>query len=313
MATSTASSGAEQAITEGRRIYLGGLEYALSADEVTAFIQQETSLEVQNLHFSLDAVYGRNPGYCFVDFFTSQEADDARATLQGRELKGRSLRTGPCEPKRSDGRARHVQGGREKDRPWEKPGGWTHFSGEGQCGGFARESQDWRSPREPQGEAQGVSRNGDSGRARGYQDRRDQDARGGFSRGFQDWRTKPQEGSRQGESTNTGSWKRPAWESQEVTQKTLYVSGLPHADTDVVSETEIREIFKGFDVESVSKRKNPTQSFRENPGNHYFCFVVFTTNEEASKAMIATNGIEIQGSPIRVSIARPKTKPREES
>jgi RNA recognition motif-containing protein len=46
------------------------------------------------------------------------------------------------------------------------------------------------------------------------------------------------------------------------------------------------------------------ESTRELPGNHDYCFVDFSTPEEAKEAMEALNGQSFKGKPLRVSTAK---------
>lgn len=95
-------SGTQQrdALTEGRRIYLGNLLYSVKPADVEDLIRQcgfDQSFE--KLHISIDPVSGRNPGYCFVEFTTREEADRALDSLPGASLFHRAVKVGPCHPK----------------------------------------------------------------------------------------------------------------------------------------------------------------------------------------------------------------------
>lgn len=83
----------------------------------------------------------------------------------------------------------------------------------------------------------------------------------------------------------------------------LYVGGLPRFHGQTTSAAEIRELFKGMDVEVVSKMISPHESTRELPGNHYYCFVDLATNDEAMAAIHMLDGFEKWGWNLRVSMA----------
>jgi RNA recognition motif-containing protein len=90
------------ALSEGRRIYLGNLLYSVKPADVEDLLR-DTGFEAsfENLHISIDPVSGRNPGYCFVEFTTREEADRALEVLPGNTLFNRAIKIGPCHPKSS--------------------------------------------------------------------------------------------------------------------------------------------------------------------------------------------------------------------
>lgn len=58
----------------------------------------------ESIHISVDAVTGRNPGYCFVDFKDREDATIALDTLGGVAIQGRPAKVGPCRPKGAEKR-----------------------------------------------------------------------------------------------------------------------------------------------------------------------------------------------------------------
>lgn len=54
---------------------------------------------IDGVHISIDAVTGRNPGYCFIDFKAREDADRALEELHGVIIQGRPVKVGPCQPK----------------------------------------------------------------------------------------------------------------------------------------------------------------------------------------------------------------------
>jgi RNA recognition motif-containing protein len=90
------------ALSEGRRIYLGNLLYSVQPGDVEDLLRQvgfEQSFE--KLHISIDPISGRNPGYCFAEFISKEEADRALDVLPGNSIMNRSVKVGPCNPKTS--------------------------------------------------------------------------------------------------------------------------------------------------------------------------------------------------------------------
>ncbi|KAK6073221.1 RNA recognition domain-containing protein [Seiridium cupressi] len=87
----------------------------------------------------------------------------------------------------------------------------------------------------------------------------------------------------------------------------LYVGGLPRMLDQAENEVEIRDIFKDFEVDGVSKRVSPRESGEPGEGRRNFCFVDFTTREQAQAAKSAIHGISYREAPLKVSEAVPKT------
>lgn len=88
-------------IAQGRRIYLGNLLYRIKPDEIEEMLVMEGfGDEVECIHISVDPVTGRNPGYCFIDFKTGNGAQTALESLTDTSIQGRTVKVGPCQPKR---------------------------------------------------------------------------------------------------------------------------------------------------------------------------------------------------------------------
>lgn len=90
------------ALAEGRRIYLGNLLYSVKPGDIEDLLCQAGFADsFEKLHISIDPVSGRNPGYCFAEFSTREEAERALASLPGTLIFNRPLKVGPCHPKSS--------------------------------------------------------------------------------------------------------------------------------------------------------------------------------------------------------------------
>lgn len=74
------------------------------------------------------------------------------------------------------------------------------------------------------------------------------------------------------------------WTAPLAEGKRLYVGGLPRIDGQEIVNEEIRGLFKDFQVEAVSKIISPHESKRDQPGNHYYCFVDFADATDARNA-----------------------------
>ncbi|KAK4193237.1 hypothetical protein QBC35DRAFT_527295 [Podospora australis] len=84
--------------TDFQRIYVGSLDYFAKPADVESLLQ-ETGLDHKKIHISIDPISGRNPGYCFVEFGTHEEAANSLDVLAGKAVLGRTVKLGPCVPK----------------------------------------------------------------------------------------------------------------------------------------------------------------------------------------------------------------------
>jgi RNA recognition motif-containing protein len=202
---------AEQAIEEGRRLYVGNMPYEATIRDVESLFKDVSG--IQGINMSVDPMTGRNPSYCFVDF----ESKELAARIMG-EFNGRDFLSRPL-----------------KVKPGVKSGSGT--------GRF-----DMRRERQ----------SGD-------------DNPFAFDR-----------------------WKR--LEKPEVMdvagkeRRRVYVGGLPRFTSQADTNTQIRDLFQGFNVEVVSKLISAHESKREESGNHNYCFVDLATSGEADRAIKSLDG-----------------------
>ncbi|ODA81264.1 hypothetical protein RJ55_04228 [Drechmeria coniospora] len=87
------------AISEGRRIYLGNILYSIQPHDIEKVLADHGFGAFEQIHISVDPVSARNPGYCFVDFRDRDTAQRALSSLRA-SIRGRTLKVGPCEPKK---------------------------------------------------------------------------------------------------------------------------------------------------------------------------------------------------------------------
>ncbi|CAL5874042.1 uncharacterized protein PFLUO_LOCUS8328 [Penicillium psychrofluorescens] len=83
-----------QAISEGRRLYVGNMPYTAKAEDVEAFFTA-AQFPIERIDIALDPFTGRNPSYCFVDLESKEQAEKAMVELDAKELLGRPLRIKP--------------------------------------------------------------------------------------------------------------------------------------------------------------------------------------------------------------------------
>ncbi|KAL4775937.1 hypothetical protein BDW60DRAFT_104303 [Aspergillus nidulans var. acristatus] len=83
-----------QAISEGRRLYVGNMPYTAKLEDVQELFTRG-GFEVVRIDISIDPFSGRNPSYCFVDLSTKELAERAMAELDGGDLLGRPVKIKP--------------------------------------------------------------------------------------------------------------------------------------------------------------------------------------------------------------------------
>ena len=87
-----------KAISEGRRIYVGNLVYHATPEDVKSHIIN-IGYTIERIDMSMDPFTGRNPSYCFVEFSSKEEADNAIESLNGTNLLGRVVKANSCVPR----------------------------------------------------------------------------------------------------------------------------------------------------------------------------------------------------------------------
>jgi RNA recognition motif-containing protein len=92
------------AVSEGRRIYVGNLRYSVTPADIETVLRETGLGNFEKIHISVDSISLRNPGYCFVEFPTREAAEQALITLEGIAIYDRQLKVGPCHPKTSSSR-----------------------------------------------------------------------------------------------------------------------------------------------------------------------------------------------------------------
>ncbi|KAI0130999.1 RNA-binding domain-containing protein [Daldinia grandis] len=115
-----------------------------------------------------------------------------------------------------------------------------------------------------------------------------------------------------GQDIQQGDWEglSPSFTNHKdnASSQRLYVGGLPRMHDQATNSTEIRELFKDFQVEAISKRVTAHESVRARPGHHDFCFVDFVTPEQAQAAKDTTNGRLFRDGRLKVSFASGRSR-----
>lgn len=77
----------------------GNLPYEAKPYDIEEVLSSNGFGNLDKIHISIDPVSARNPGYCFVDFPDRETAQNALESLSA-TIRGRSIKVGPCEPKK---------------------------------------------------------------------------------------------------------------------------------------------------------------------------------------------------------------------
>lgn len=110
------------------------------------------------------------------------------------------------------------------------------------------------------------------------------------------WKSEPQRPGALPPPSSTADFLIPIQEKRR-----LFVGGLPKPTDNHSSDLEIRNLFKGFDVEAVSKVKSPKVG--QLPGNAWYAFVDLKTAGDAQRAIRQLDGMQMWGSSITVNLA----------
>ncbi|KAL4784071.1 hypothetical protein BJX76DRAFT_234299 [Aspergillus varians] len=97
-----------QAISEGRRLYVGNMPYTAKMEDVKE-VFVKGGFEVSRIDIAIDPLSGRNPSYCFVDLETKELAERAMAELDGSDLIGRPVKIKPGVVKSASERQQQQQ------------------------------------------------------------------------------------------------------------------------------------------------------------------------------------------------------------
>lgn len=90
------------AAAEGRKLFVGGLPYAMTADEVQKLFTdaEDLNLEVVSVYLPVDKMNGNRPrGFGFVEFATQEDAQRAISKFHGAEVQGRKLTVNEARPR----------------------------------------------------------------------------------------------------------------------------------------------------------------------------------------------------------------------
>jgi RNA recognition motif-containing protein len=86
----------------GRKLYVGNLTYGVTNSTLEQMFAAHGTVESAQVVMDRDT--GRSKGFGFVEMKTDQEAQDAIAALNGKEVDGRALTVNEARPRPEGGR-----------------------------------------------------------------------------------------------------------------------------------------------------------------------------------------------------------------
>ena len=90
------SDGSEEEATVGNKLYVGGLPYTTTDQQLQDLFAQHGT--VSSAKVISDRYTGRSRGFGFVEMATSEEAQKAIAALNGTQYEGRALVVNEAKP-----------------------------------------------------------------------------------------------------------------------------------------------------------------------------------------------------------------------
>ena len=86
---------------EGKKLYVGGLPYAVSDNQLEDLFSEHGTVE--SARVITDRMTGRSRGFGFVEMSSNDEAEAAAEALNGSEMDGRKLVVNEAKPRKDRG------------------------------------------------------------------------------------------------------------------------------------------------------------------------------------------------------------------
>jgi len=112
----------------GTKLYVGNLSFGTSEDMLRTLFEGE-GRQVKEVSIVTDRATGQSRGFGFVEMNSAEEAQAAIASLDGRDLDGRTLKVSEARPRPSEGGG-HGGGGARRGGPRGGGGGRGGFGGD---------------------------------------------------------------------------------------------------------------------------------------------------------------------------------------
>eukprot|EP00922_Rhytidocystis_sp_ex-Travisia-forbesii_P061053 GHVS01090546.1.p1 GENE.GHVS01090546.1~~GHVS01090546.1.p1 ORF type:complete len:589 (+),score=135.07 GHVS01090546.1:419-2185(+) len=244
------------------RIYVGSLDYYLTEDEIKQVFQAFGTITAVDM----PKEGNRSKGFCFLEFSTAESADMAIKTMQGFQLKGRTIKVG---------RPTAVGAATMNPMPNLSPMGMAGLAGMSSAAGFA-------------GLAAAGGAMGAAGGAAGATQAGAMAAAallGGGGAAGQAGTTPKMPGMMMDMSNGAGSG-----------ANRIYVGNVPFS----LSTEDLKQIFQVFG-EILTCQLMPSVDV---PGTHRgYGFIEFRTAEQSKLAIETMNGFEVAGKQLKVNYA----------
>ncbi len=101
--SNVSNAGSDQA-SQGKKLFVGGLPYSMTSEEVQALFTdaEDLNLTVTSVYLPVDRLQGNRPrGFGFVEFATAEEAQKAIAKFNGFDVQGRKLTVNEARPQQA--------------------------------------------------------------------------------------------------------------------------------------------------------------------------------------------------------------------
>jgi RNA recognition motif-containing protein len=86
-------------MADNTRVFVGGIPYSASEDDLKAFFSAEGKFTVLSVFLPVEKDTGRKRGFGFVEFSTEAERDEAVTMFNGADMGGRKLSVSPARPR----------------------------------------------------------------------------------------------------------------------------------------------------------------------------------------------------------------------
>lgn len=280
---------------------------------------------------SVDPMTGRNPSYCFVDFTTKDLAERVMEEYDGREFLRRPLKVKPGV-KSGTGKGRYDMPPRNKfetsspvfDR-WsrlEAPEGMNTAAQDGRrlyVGGLPlfENQEDSNAQIRDLFESHGVKAEVISKLV--WRNEAMRWEKGNHNYCFVDVRSanEAQAAIAALDGLKKWDWTLKVNLSRGTSGKLderrrIFLGGLPAFPDQEATDAGVRELFKGFEIKSISKLFAPREE-KDDEGNHHFCFVELADEEQTDAAIKELDWKDMWGWKVRVKPATGSSKPATKS
>ncbi|KAK6533696.1 hypothetical protein TWF694_002628 [Orbilia ellipsospora] len=300
-ATTIKDDASTVAAAEGRRLYIGNLDYTTTEDQLKEFFKDYT---IESVSIPVNPRTSRAVGYAFVDVAKKEEADKAINDLSGKEIIKRKVSVQvarkPGAAPATNGESSGNEGGEKRQPPRRGRGGMRGGrGGRGAGGRFRRRSDPPRAATKEEGAAATTPAAPADAPAATTTEAKTEGASG-----------------EEGDKTRGPRRKRGPPENGVASTTKVMVANLPYE----LSEAALKDLFAAYDPESAKIALRPIPRFMvrklqargEARKGRGFGFVTLPTEEMQKKAVEEMNGKVVEGREIAVKVAIDNPRDEEE-